>query len=70
MATSRALIAWIDQALGRPTEREEHRTPTGLEDLEFMSEEQLERLVAEGRARRLERIAFEREHDDDSDPVG
>jgi hypothetical protein len=54
---AKGLIPWIDQALGRPVERVEHRAPTGLEDLEFMSTEELERIVREGRARRLQREA-------------
>ena len=40
-----------------PTERVEHRVPTGLEDLELMGEEELARIVAEGRSRRLQREA-------------
>jgi hypothetical protein len=43
-----------------PTERVEHRGPTGLEDLEFMSDEELGRIVAEGRSRRLQREAEQR----------
>jgi hypothetical protein len=38
-------------------ERVEHRPPTGLEDLEFMSDEELARIVAECRSRRLQREA-------------
>jgi hypothetical protein len=53
LASAKALTAYFDQALGRPTERHEHRTPTGLEDLESMPHEELERLVAHGRAQRL-----------------
>ena len=36
-----------------PTERVEHRVPSSVEELEQMDDEQLERLVAEGRAQRL-----------------
>ncbi len=54
---AKALIPWLNQAFGMPTERVEHRVPTGLEDLEFMSEEELVRIVAEGRSRRLQREA-------------
>jgi hypothetical protein len=69
IAAAKALIPWIDQGLGRPVERVEHTAPTGLEDLEFMSTEELRRIVAEGRAKRLRREA-ELEDDDDGDPLG
>jgi hypothetical protein len=65
----KVLIPWIDQAFGRPTERVEHRMPTGLDELEFMSEEELERIVAQGRAERLKRLESEREDDEDGDAV-
>jgi hypothetical protein len=48
IAAAKALIPWLNQALGMPRERVEHRLPTGLEDLEFMSEEELVRIVAGG----------------------
>jgi hypothetical protein len=48
----------------------EHRTPTGLEDLEFMSTDELARIVAQGRAKRLGRMESEREDGGDSDVVG
>ena len=38
-----------------PTEPVEHRAPTTLEELELMSTERLERIVAEGGAKRLQR---------------
>jgi hypothetical protein len=50
---AKALIPWIDQALGKPTERFEHRRPTGLDELEFMSDEELARIVAQGLRERL-----------------
>jgi hypothetical protein len=53
LAAAKALIPWLNQALGMPTERVEHRLPTGLEELERMDEKQPERLVAKGRERRL-----------------
>jgi hypothetical protein len=55
-----------------PTERVEHRAPTSLEEIESMSTAELERLVAEGRARRLERIESERvgEGDEGVDVAG
>jgi hypothetical protein len=53
IAAAKALIPYFDQALGRPQERVQHTTPTKLEDLEAMPTEELERLVAQGRARRL-----------------
>jgi hypothetical protein len=61
LAAAKALIPWLNQALGTPTERVEHRAPTRLEDLQSMSTEQLERLVADGRAKlqRLESEGYE-----------
>jgi hypothetical protein len=64
---AKALIPWINQAFGMPTERVEHRLPTGLEDLEFMSTQELERIVAQGRAQRLQREREAREQEDDDD---
>jgi hypothetical protein len=56
LQAANALIPWIDQALGKPTERVEHRLPTGPEELEQMDEAQLERLVAQGRQARLHAV--------------
>jgi hypothetical protein len=56
LKSAQALLPWIDQALGRPTERHEVTTPTSLDDLESMDTSALERLVAEGRARRLRAV--------------
>jgi hypothetical protein len=42
---AKALIPWLNQALGMSTERVEHRMPTGLEELECMSEEELARIA-------------------------
>jgi hypothetical protein len=53
IAAAKALIAWLNQALGKPTERHELRVPSSVEELEQLSEAELERLVAQGRARRL-----------------
>ena len=53
LKSAQALIPWIDQALGRPTERVEHRIPGSLEEVQAMDSAQLEVLVAEGRKRRL-----------------
>jgi hypothetical protein len=64
---AKALIPWIDQALGKPTERVEQRVPSTLEELETLSDEDLERLVAQGRADRLHREREAGEHDDDDD---
>jgi hypothetical protein len=70
LAAAKALVPYLDQALGKPTERLEHRTPTGLEDLEFMSNEELARILAQGRAKRLGRMESERKDDEDSDVPG
>jgi hypothetical protein len=67
LQAAKALIPWLNQALGMPTERVEHRQATGLEDLEFMSTEELTRIVAEGRAKRLQHEPEAGEHDDDDD---
>ena len=67
IAAAKTLIPWLNQALGMPTERLEHRMPTGLDELEFMSEEELERIVAQGRADRLRRQQEARESGDDDD---
>ena len=53
LAAAKALIPWINQALGMPTERVEHRPPSTLQDLAKMDTAELERLVARGRERRL-----------------
>jgi hypothetical protein len=57
LKSAQALIPWINQALGMPTERVEHRKPGSLEELEQMDTAQLEALVAAGRKRRLEALA-------------
>jgi hypothetical protein len=53
LAAAMALAPWIDQAYGKPTERVERKYPSSIDDLEQMDEEQLARLVAEGRRQRL-----------------
>jgi hypothetical protein len=63
--SAQALIPWLDQALGKPTERVEVRAPSTLMDLEQMDTASLERLVAEGRARRLRLV----EADAESSPL-
>jgi hypothetical protein len=56
LAAAKALIPWINEALGMPTERVEHRPPSTLQDLEKMDTAELERLVARGRERRLRAV--------------
>jgi hypothetical protein len=56
LAAAKALIPWLNQALGMPTERVEHRRPSDLEELQEMDSEQLERLVAQGREQRLQAL--------------
>jgi hypothetical protein len=51
--SAKLVFSAVDQALGKPQERVEHTVPTTLAELENMPEEALERLVAEGRERRL-----------------
>jgi len=50
------LIPWINQALGTPSERVDHRVSGSLEELETLDTAQLEQLVAAGRKRRLEAV--------------
>lgn len=54
MKAAYALLPWMDQALGKPTERVEHSAPTSVEDVAKLDTTQLEALVAEGRSKRLE----------------
>jgi hypothetical protein len=56
LAAAKALIPWLNQALGMPTERVEHRPPSTLHELEKMDTAELERLVARGRERRLRAV--------------
>jgi hypothetical protein len=56
IAAAKALIPWLDQALGKPTERVEMRAPSTLEDLEQMDTAALQALVAQGRQRRVQLI--------------
>jgi hypothetical protein len=68
---AKALIPWLDQALGKPAERVEFKQPSTLEELETLSDEDLERLVAQGRSDRLRREreeAGELDEDDDDEP--
>jgi hypothetical protein len=51
-----ALIPWIDQALGKPTNASSIGCPPGPKELEQMDEAQLERLVAQGRQARLHAV--------------
>jgi hypothetical protein len=60
LQAAKALIPWLNQALGMPTERVEHRPPRTIEDIQAMDTEELRRLVAEGRAERLQRLESER----------
>ena len=53
LAAAKALIPWLNQALGMPTERVEHRPPSTLKEIQEMDTAELERLVARGRERRL-----------------
>jgi hypothetical protein len=43
--SARALLPWLDQALGRPTERVEHPTPTSADEIEKLSTAELVALV-------------------------
>jgi len=52
LRAAQALLPWLDQALGKPTLREE-KTVAFAGDLASLSDEELAAKVAEGRARRL-----------------
>jgi hypothetical protein len=52
LQAAKALIPWINQALGMPKERVEPRVPTSLEEIEQMSTEELVALVARDREQR------------------
>ena|SRR5215207_5706567 len=58
LKSAQALIPWINQALGMPTEPVEHRVPGSLDELEQMDTAQLEALVAEGRRKRLNSLSL------------
>jgi hypothetical protein len=68
LTSAQALISWINQALGMPTERVEHHRPTTLSDLEQMDTAQLQALVAHGRQRRLALVKESQERDREGDP--
>ena len=53
LAAAKALVLYLDQALGKPTERHELRVPSSVEEVEQLSDAELERIVAQGRAKRL-----------------
>lgn len=48
-----ALIPWLNQGLGMPTERVEHQLPSSTDEVATASTAALAQLVAEGRRRRL-----------------
>ena len=56
LAAAKALIPWLNQALGTPTERVEHRPPSTREELEQMDTAELERPVGRGREERLQAV--------------
>jgi hypothetical protein len=56
LKSAQALIPWINQALGTPSERGEVRMPSSLDDLEKMDTAALQALVAQGRQRRLQLV--------------
>jgi hypothetical protein len=56
LQAAKALIPWLNQALGMPRERVEPRVPTSLEEIEQTSTEELVALVARGREQRLQAL--------------
>lgn len=56
LKSAQALIPWLNQGLGMPTERLEHRTPGSREELEQLETAQLEALVAERRRARMHAV--------------
>jgi hypothetical protein len=67
---AKALIPWLNQALGMPTERVEHRIPSTVQVLEQMDSEQLARLVAKGPERRLRAVSKPADADGSGGDVG
>jgi len=55
-AAAQSLLPWIDQALGRPTERVESTQTRTVEDVRALDPASLQALVAEGRAARLRAV--------------
>jgi len=55
-AAAQALLPWIDQALGRPTERVESSSTRTVEDVRALDPASLQALVAQGRAARLRAV--------------
>jgi ribosomal protein L17 len=55
-AAAQSLLPWIDQALGRPTERVEQTQTRTIEDVRALDPASLQALVAEGRAARLRAV--------------
>jgi hypothetical protein len=53
LKSAQALLPWLNQALGNPTERAEITFPTSPDEAQSLSTSQLEALVAEGQAARL-----------------
>jgi hypothetical protein len=69
LKSAQLLLPYVDQALGKPTERVEHPTPSSFEELEQMDTEQLEALVARGRQRRLALVRENQERDPEVEPT-
>ena len=66
LKSAQALIPWLVQALGKPTERVEVRAPSTLEDLDQLDTAALQALVVQGRQRRLQ-LVKEAEEQGESD---
>jgi hypothetical protein len=58
LKSAQALIPWINQALGMPTERIEHRTPADAAEVSALDDEQLAALVRRGREARLRAVPY------------
>lgn len=65
LGAAKALIPYLDQALGRPQERVQVSTPSTPEELKAMEDGELEALVAEGRRARLELVQGVPEQEND-----
>jgi len=59
LKSAQALLPWLDQALGKPTERREITQPQTLQALDEMTTEELAAMVSEGRKRRLRAVSGE-----------
>jgi hypothetical protein len=56
LQAAKALIPWLNQGLGMPTERHELAVPASRDEIAQLSDEQLEAIVREGSRARLQAL--------------